>query len=659
MKVVKSSVILALMVAALILLLPGQCVYADAAPFFIGGVNITPYEETNIVLSKEDLTITFGKNVGPRNSVARVEAKFVLVNTGDKVSLRVGFPFGLASRPGFDNTSSLESLKAKVKVDGKEITPSFIEPGKAGQYGPLMYFDITFEKSESKNVEVSYEAEPVGGHFLYVLTTGAYWKGPIGTLNMTFKFPYETISPNVLSVTPGGYKVKGNEIVYQLTNYEPKQDIEIEFLPYDFYEKINPLRLKAEKSNSSNDWFNYALSLFPQNPLRSLEEFVGWYRTNAFKDYVGSVLQKVVGLQEKNSPEYVVLQEIYEAHYSAPASFLEGYDAVTRLDQNYAYLPQNAINLLENNVDSIKTSIEGKVFGYFLEYVVMTDLRQNNPQKALSDFNKLLAIAEKYFDKDDYNEVSAELDIAITYSLGDGLVKRVSPAYTECFVPSVSIKGRTVSVHYDLPYEMAQGLETFDTKNDPNFGKAYQLSANFEKVPPYNYVFSISFPDSLTEEDFDKMKDELQNGALNEYFDGNTYNLLSVYLPDIIGNLTLKNGKLEAIKTSIDTEEKSKNALASLREQIINVEDYQKHFENTVFDRVFAQKVIAYLSSNKAYFDNLPKDSNIKFAAVQNATKSSISKTRLTVVLCAAVGALLVYAALVMSRRTKALSTQK
>jgi len=89
------------------------------------------------------------------------------------------------------------------------------------------------------------------------------------------------------------------------------------------------------------------------------------------------------------------------------------------------------------------------------------------------------------------------------------------------------------------------------------------------------------------------------------------------------------------------------------------MEDYQKHFENTVFDRVFAQKVIAYLSSNKAYFDNLPKDSNIKFAAVQNATKYSVSKMGLIVVLCAAVGALLVYAALVMSRRTKALSTQK
>jgi len=54
-----------------------------------------------------------------------------------------------------------------------------------------------------------------------------------------------------------------------------------------------------------------------------------------------------------------VLQEIYEAHYSAPASFLEGYDAVTRLDQNYAYLPQNARSLLENNVDAIRPAPKG------------------------------------------------------------------------------------------------------------------------------------------------------------------------------------------------------------------------------------------------------------------------------------------------------------
>jgi len=95
-------------------------------------------------------------------------------------------------------------------------------------------------------VEVSYEAEPVGGYFLYVLTTGAYWKDPIGTLNMTFKFPYEAVSPNVLSVTPGEYKVKGNEIVYQLTNYEPQQDMRLNsYLMIST--KDYPLKLKAEK----------------------------------------------------------------------------------------------------------------------------------------------------------------------------------------------------------------------------------------------------------------------------------------------------------------------------------------------------------------------------------------------------------------------------
>jgi len=64
---------------------------------------------------------------------------------------------------------------------------------------------------------------------------------------MTFKFPYEAVSPNVLSVTPGEYKVKGNEIVYQLTNYEPQQDIEIEFLPYDFYERLTHSSLRQKK----------------------------------------------------------------------------------------------------------------------------------------------------------------------------------------------------------------------------------------------------------------------------------------------------------------------------------------------------------------------------------------------------------------------------
>jgi len=69
------------------------------------------------------------------------------------------------------------------------------------------------------------------------LNTGSYWKGPIGTLDMTFKFPYKAAAPNVFSITPGGYKIDGNEVVYHLVNYEPVQNIEVEFLPYYMYER--------------------------------------------------------------------------------------------------------------------------------------------------------------------------------------------------------------------------------------------------------------------------------------------------------------------------------------------------------------------------------------------------------------------------------------
>jgi len=112
--------------AFVVFLLPASNIYADTAPFFIGGVSIKPYQESNIVLSKENLTITFNKSDDPRNSTASVNAQFIFVNTGDRVSLKVGFPFSLASRPGFDTTSTLESLKVKVKVDGNQLHPRLL-----------------------------------------------------------------------------------------------------------------------------------------------------------------------------------------------------------------------------------------------------------------------------------------------------------------------------------------------------------------------------------------------------------------------------------------------------------------------------------------------------------------------------------------------------
>jgi len=97
-----------------------------------------------------------------RNSTASVNAQFIFVNTGDKVSLKVGFPFSLASRPGFDTTSTLESLKVKVKVDGNQITPTFVAPGQQGEYAPLIYFDVTLIRMKRKKFRLAMRGRQLG-----------------------------------------------------------------------------------------------------------------------------------------------------------------------------------------------------------------------------------------------------------------------------------------------------------------------------------------------------------------------------------------------------------------------------------------------------------------------------------------------------------------
>lgn len=637
--------------------IPIKVTRADTAPFFIGGVNIKPYQENNIELSKENLVITFNKGDNPVNTAVNVSAQFTFINTGDKVSLKVGFPFSLATKPGFDTTSSLESLKVKVKIDGKEITPTFVDPGESSEYAPLIYFDMTFDKHETKNVEVSYESIAAGGYFLYVLNTGSYWKGPIGTLDMTFNFPYEATSPNVLSITPGGYKVQGKTVSYHLTDYEPTQNIEVEFLPYYVYEKINPLRLQAEKSNAAMDWYNYAMALFPNNPLASFDDFVSWYSTSAFMDYVSNVLNEAMSLQDKNRGEYIILKEIYDAHYRSPGSFTEGLDAILKLDSNYINLPPDSMPTMQDNITSVKNATEGKVLGYFLEYVVAVDLKQNRPQQALADFDRLLTIAEKYFDKEAYSAVSPALNIAMAYDMGKGIAKYVSPAFTECFVPSVIVQDHTVVMHYDIPYDMGLGLLDFNGDDVQSNQKDYQITGSLEKAPPYGYNLTLSFRKNLTPTEFSDVKNALiqkQREAFGLPSDSHTVNLLYPYFSDVLNNLTMNDGKLSAIKSSISLTPTIELGLANLMKEVNKIATSEQLFKGTVFDEAFGKSMLTYLYANKSYFDSIPKNSAITFNLQEKqSTEPATPESTLVVVMAAVVAALLIAIALLMARKDK------
>jgi len=48
-----------------------------------------------------------------------------------------------------------------------------------------------------------------------------------------------------------------------------------------------------------------------------------------------------------------------------------------------------------------------------MEYAVAADLKQNRPTQTLSDFDQLLELADRYFDKDAYYSVSPMLSMTM------------------------------------------------------------------------------------------------------------------------------------------------------------------------------------------------------------------------------------------------------
>lgn len=636
--------VFALLIFFVLPLFSQNVVYADAAPVFLGGINIAPYNgasilpynENSIALKKENLTIQF-KNGGSYNSsTATVYAKFIFVNTGNKASLKMGFPFGLAEEGGFNIPNSIANLK--VKIDGKAITPNLIRT-EGSKYDPWIYFNVSFDKDETKMLEVSYDAIPIGGYFLYVLKTGALWKGPIGILNIDLKFPYEAVCPDVLSVKPLGYAVKGNEVLYHLVNFEPISNIEVEFLPYSFYEKIKPLKDKAETTNSANDWFNYALSLFPDNPLGMLQRFVMFYKTTAYSDYVSDVLDRAMSLQKEGSTEYIILKEIYNAHFSGLSSdkrfFNEGYNILDEVanDSGHIYFSDDALDLLKNDIKVPKSKLESKIIECVLEYAVFFDLKNNDPALAIKHFNTLLDIAERF--GAEYNTISPTFLYA-AHRYGDQ-PRFIAPPFEECFIPSVKIKNSTVFITYTLPYAMKTVLDDFYSSAEMN----YSLRAQADTTPPYPYIITINLP-SKNEKEFDDAKKlltaDVEENALraNEVEDGKSYKFINIYLSDILNNLSLKNGKIVANTLFIDCSSKIDAAFNKLNNEINTIETYKKKIKNTNFEGV-SNDILSCLSYNMYYFNYAKKNPKIVFEDVSERSKTTFTNKNLIIILLSAI----------------------
>ncbi len=265
--------------------------------------NIIPVNSSQIELEKEDLKITLTDNW-----TAYVDAVFIMKNTGEKVNQKMGFP----SEQPAEIPSSF-----KVFVNGKELPLSNVEEKVSGS-NVWEISTIPFNKGEEKTIRVTYVVEHLYGYsFNYILKTGATWKGSIGSLDITITLPGKATPPFLLKALPSGYTVKGNDIIYHLKNYEPDQNIVVDFLPDYFYKKITSLKETAEKTGAPKDWYTYIKALLPVDivgPYGSRTPhryFVNEYRTDGYEEFVQKELTEA--MKKCKGTTYEKILQIAEA----------------------------------------------------------------------------------------------------------------------------------------------------------------------------------------------------------------------------------------------------------------------------------------------------------------------------------------------------------
>jgi hypothetical protein len=235
--------ILASISLVLLLALPQQEARADIAPPKMPpGTTLLPgREQTQVRMMAETVTLAVSKDPGnPLETLAKTDAVFTMRNLGtseEKMSVRFPLTFFDGTSDGRDNYPEIPSIAAKV--DGKRV-PARREPQPP--FSPQTFnprpeipwsvFEVAFPPGQDVTVEVTYTVSAYGYYpqaiFDYVLETGAAWNGPIGSVDIIVRLPYEASESNALihasdragTSAPGGV-VSGDEIHWRYADLEP------------------------------------------------------------------------------------------------------------------------------------------------------------------------------------------------------------------------------------------------------------------------------------------------------------------------------------------------------------------------------------------------------------------------------------------------------
>jgi hypothetical protein len=219
----------ALLLAVLCALSLTSAVSADVAPpQQPPGFNPEPGNEiTQVRMLAEIVTIDVLAVDPPQ---AHFSAIFTMRNlSGSTEAMAVRFP--LAVNDGFFNLVEIKNVVIKVneqttgyeRIQGPEPIYGFEE-----ESAPWAEFDVNFPPGEDVTISVFYDLDGTGYEsetctsFNYILSTGAGWKGTIGTGEIILRLPYDANPQNViLNEYQSPPRFSGREARWSFKELEP------------------------------------------------------------------------------------------------------------------------------------------------------------------------------------------------------------------------------------------------------------------------------------------------------------------------------------------------------------------------------------------------------------------------------------------------------
>ncbi|MHB9028657.1 MAG: tetratricopeptide repeat protein [Candidatus Latescibacterota bacterium] len=227
-----------IIVAALIFLQVTGGVWADDTPLRSVGKTVQPLRDVPVRMASEKVDVIID------NNIAEITCRFFLRNEGKPDTLLVGFPRG--------RDAEIYDFRAWAGDKDLTVTTSATDPvfdgnGLSEKEIPWWKTFLVKLPATGRTIEVgnTYWTRlfPVGGmgnedlRFVYILKTGALWKGIIGDAEITVTLR-NTNPGQVATLSPAGYTRKGNTITWRLKNFEPQEDIEITIMQDVLYERM-------------------------------------------------------------------------------------------------------------------------------------------------------------------------------------------------------------------------------------------------------------------------------------------------------------------------------------------------------------------------------------------------------------------------------------